>query len=169
MDRQEFFLLIPAIIYGVALVDLLKVFKNKKTYWEVVAWGSVMMLYVIITWLELFAKLDMVAANKWYYILLIGKAIILAQIASIITPVEKHMNTKDYFLSIKQAFFFLIAALTIFNFVLQEFYYDDHRPLLIRLSIVALALVCAFLNKMWIRVATLVIIFAILVQILILI
>jgi hypothetical protein len=167
MDKQEFFLLIPAIIYGVALVDLLKVFKNKKTYWEVVAWGSVMMLFVIITWLELFEKLDTVAANKWYYILLIGKAIIVAQIAAIITPEEKHMNTKDYFISIKQGFFLLIAALTIFNFVLQEFYYDDHRPWTFRLSIIAIALACAFFNKMWIRVATLIIVAAILIQILI--
>ena len=167
MDKQEFFLLIPAIIYGVALVDLLKVFKNKKTYWEVVAWGSLMMLFVIITWLELFAKLDMVAANKWYYVLMIGKAIIVAQIAAIITPEEKHMNTKDYFISIKQGFFLLIAALTIFNFVLQEFYYDDHRSLTIRLSITALALASAFFNKMWIRAATLIIITAILIQILI--
>lgn len=169
MDKQEFFLLIPAIIYGVALVDLLKVFKTKKTYWEVVAWGTVMMIYVIITWLELFAKLDMVAANKWYYIVLIGKAIIVAQIASIITPEEKHMDAKDYFLSIKQSFFLLIAALTIFNVLLQEFYYDDHRPLTIRLSIIALTLTCAFFNKIWIRTATLIITIAILVRILILI
>ena len=34
MQKQEFFLLIPAIIYGVALIDLLKVFGNNKIYWE---------------------------------------------------------------------------------------------------------------------------------------
>jgi hypothetical protein len=169
MDKQEFFLLIPAIIYGVALVDLLKVFKNKKTYWEVIAWGSVMMVYIIITWLELFAKLDMIAANKWYYILMIGKAIIVAQIAAIITPEEKDMNTKDYFISIKQGFFLLISLMTIFNYILQEFYYDDHRSWTLRLSIIALTLSCAFINKMWLRVATLIIISAILIQILVLI
>lgn len=169
MDKQEFFLLIPAIIYGVALVDLLKVYKTKKTYWEAVAWGTVMMGYIIITWLELFEKLDMVATNKWYYIVMIGKAIIVAQLASIITPEEKHLDAKDYFLSIKQSFFLLIAALTIFNVLLQEFYYDDHRPFAIRLSIITLTLTCAFFNKIWIRTATLIITIAILVRILILI
>jgi hypothetical protein len=37
VEKQEFFLLMPAIIYGVALIDLLKVFGDKKIYWELLA------------------------------------------------------------------------------------------------------------------------------------
>jgi hypothetical protein len=77
------------------------------------------------------------------------------------------MNTKDYFISIKQGFFLLIAALTIFNFVLQEFYYDDHRPWTFRHSIISIAIAFAIFKKKWIIVATLIIVAAILIQILI--
>ena len=48
MEKQEFFLLLPAIVYGVAIIDLLKVFSHEKNYWEMVAWGSLMMVYVVI-------------------------------------------------------------------------------------------------------------------------
>ena len=167
MEKQEFFLLMPAIIYGVALVDLLKVFKGRKTYWEVVAWGSVFMVYIVIIWLELWAKLDIVATDKWFFILTILKAILLAQIAGIITPEEKDTNTKNYFLSVRVKFFLMVSALVIFNIFLQEFFYNDHRPWFIRGSILALSLSCVFINKSWIRIATLVVTFGLLIRILI--
>ena len=47
MDKQEFFLLIPAIIYGVAIVDLLKIFGHKKNYIEMMGWGIYLMMPVI--------------------------------------------------------------------------------------------------------------------------
>ena len=167
MDKQEFFLLIPAIIYGVALVDLLKVFKTKKTYWEVVAWGSLFMVYIIIIWLELYAKLDIVATDKWFFILTILKAILLAQIAAIITPEEKDTNTRDYFLSVRVQFFLMVSAFIIFNSLLQEFFYNDHRPWAIRAAILSLSLACVFFNKAWIRITSLVVTFALLIGILI--
>ena len=167
MEKQEFFLLMPAIIYGVALVDLLKVFKSRKTYWEVVAWGSVFMVYIIIIWLELWAKLDLVATNKWFFILMILKAILLAQIAGVITPEEKNTNTKNYFLSVIVQIFLMVTALLIFNILLQEFFYNDYRPWSIRIAILVLSLSCVFFNKSWIRIATLVVTFALLISILI--
>ena len=167
MEKQEFFLLLPAIIYGVALIDLLKIFKGRKTYWEVVAWGSVFMIYIIIIWLELWAKLDMVATDKWFFILTIFKAILLAQIAASITPEEKDTNTKEYFLSVRVQFFLMVSALVIFNIFLQEFFYNDQRPWVIRIAILTLSLACVFFNKAWIRIVTLVVTFGLLINILI--
>ena len=167
MEKQEFFLLLPAIIYGVALIDLLKIFKGRKTYWEVVAWGSVFMIYIIIIWLELWAKLDMVATDKWFFILTIFKAILLAQIAASITPEEKDTNTKEYFLSVRVQFFLMVSALVIFNIFLQEFFYNDQRPWVIRIAILTLSLACVFFNKAWIRIVTLVVTFGLLIKILI--
>ena len=166
MEKQEFFLLLPAIIYGVALVDLLKVFKGRKTYWEVVAWGSVFMVYIVIIWLELWAKLDIVATDKWFFILTILKAILLAQIAGIITPEAKDTNTKNYFLSVRVQFFLMVSALVMFNIFLQEFFYNDHRPWTIRVAILSLSLSCVFFNKAWIRITTLVVTFGLLISIL---
>ena len=167
MEKQEFFLLLPAIIYGVALIDLLKIFKGRKTYWEVVAWGSVFMVYIIIIWLELWSKLDMVATDKWFFILTILKAILLAQIAASITPEEKDTNTKEYFLSVRVQFFLMVSALVIFNIFLQEFFYNDQRPWVIRIAILTLSLACVFFNKAWIRIVTLVVTFGLLINILI--
>ena len=48
MDKEEFFLLIPGIIYGVAIVDLLKVFSHKKNYFEMVGWAVLYLLAIII-------------------------------------------------------------------------------------------------------------------------
>ena len=42
----------PAIIYGVAIIDLVKVFSHKKNYLEMVAWGSLLMVYItIVGWI----------------------------------------------------------------------------------------------------------------------
>jgi hypothetical protein len=166
MERQEFFLLMPAIIYGVALIDLLKVFGNNKIYWELLAWGSLLMVNIIVIWLELWAKLDLVATDKWFFILVIIQAILLAQIAGVITPEEKHIDTKIYFHSIRRTFFLLISATIIFNFLSQELFYDDQRSWLIRPFILIMALACAFINKLWIRIASLVIIYGLLIKIL---
>ena len=108
MTKEEFFLLIPAIIYGVALVDLLKVFKGKLNYWELTVWGSIMMFYIVIVWLELFAKLELVSANKWFYLITIGKAIVVAQIAAVITPEDKDIDHKEYFLTVRRTIFGLM-------------------------------------------------------------
>ena len=98
MDNQEFFLLIPAIIYGVAIVDLLKVFKSRKTYWEITGWGVLLMVIIINTWAELYNKLGALVDSNINFFLIIGQSIVYAQAASLITPEEKHLNTKDYFL-----------------------------------------------------------------------
>ena len=76
MDRQEFFLLIPAILYGVSIVDLLKIFTHKKNYIEMVGWGLFMMLAVIYTWIDLFNKLPIVTSNNLNYFLIIIQAIL---------------------------------------------------------------------------------------------
>jgi hypothetical protein len=166
MERQEFFLLMPAIIYGVALIDLLKVFGNNKIYWELLAWGSMLMVNIVIVWLELWSKLDMVATNKWFFILTIFQAILLAQIAGVITPEEKDIDTKVYFFSIRKVFFLLISATIIVNFIGQEFFYDDHRPWLIRISVLILGLACAFIDKIWIRITSLVIFYGFIIKVL---
>ena len=48
MSKSEFILLIPGIIYGVALVDLLKVFRHKNTYWEIT--GNILTIYQLVSW-----------------------------------------------------------------------------------------------------------------------
>ena len=97
MSKQEFFLLIPAIIYGVAIVDLLKIFNHRKNYIEMMGWGIFVMMSVIFSWIELFNKLEVITNDNINFFLIIGNAILFARIAAVITPEEKDADTKSYF------------------------------------------------------------------------
>ena len=72
MEKQEFLLLIPAIIFGVAIVDLLKLFSHKKTYFELVGWGVFLMLAIISVWMRLFEKLEVVSSSNLLFLLIIA-------------------------------------------------------------------------------------------------
>ena len=154
MGKEEFFLLLPAIIYGVAVVDLLKVFRQKNNYWELIIWGALLMVYVIVIWLELWSKLDEVASDKWFFILTTLKAIVLALTSAVLTPELKDKDTKKYFLDHSKRFFLLIALIVVINFFLQEFFYDDQRSIFFRLALLAIFLLCALVNKLWFRTAS---------------
>ena len=74
MSKEEFVLLIPAIIYGVAIVDLLKTFRVK-IYWEIPVWGIYMLLNAIILALTLYGQLNAMAENNVVLILVVFQAI----------------------------------------------------------------------------------------------
>lgn len=151
MEKQEFLLLIPAIIFGVAIVDLLKLFGHKKTYFELVGWGVFLMLAIIAVWMRLFEKLEVVSSSNLLFLLIIGQAMFYARAANIITPEEKHEDTKAYFFSIQKSFFLLLAVIAIFNMLMQYFVYNDHQSEWVRPLGIALSLICAFSKNVWVR------------------
>ena len=156
MDKQEFFLLIPAIIYGVAIVDLLKIFGHKKNYVEMMGWGIYLMMSVIFLWTELYSKLDLIVASQLNFFLIIAQAIMIAMLARIITPEEKDVDTKAYFFSIRNNFFFLASAAVAYNVVLSYTLYVDERVLWVRLLAIALYLTVGFSNRLWVRITILI-------------
>ena len=151
MEKQEFLLLIPAIVFGVAIVDLLKLFSHKKSYFELVGWGVFLMLSIVSTWMRLFEKLDVVSSSNLLFILIIAQAMLYARAANIITPEEKHVDTKAYFFSIIKPFFILFAVIAFFNMLMQYFVFDDHQSGWIRPAGIVLALICAYVDKVWVR------------------
>ncbi len=153
MDKQEFFLLIPAIIYGVAIVDLLKIFRHKKTYWEVLVWGLLLMIIIINTWTELYQKLEHLVENSLHFFIIIAQAILYAQAANVITPEEMHIDTRKYFFSIRRTFFLILGSTTLMNLLVNYFVFADDREMWIRPTAFALILICAFVDKVWIRTA----------------
>lgn len=155
MDKQEFFLLIPAIIYGVAIVDLLKIFNHRKNYIEMMGWGIYMMLAVIYTWTQLYAKLDLITDSPTNFFLFIVQAIIMAKLANIITPEEKDHDTKQYFFNIRRTFFILASISTVYNSLLSFFIFEDRIPFLLRGLGITFFLIAAFSNNFWLRIAIL--------------
>lgn len=151
MDKQEFFLLIPAIIYGVAIVDLLKIFSHRKNYIEMVGWGIYVMLAVIYSWTELYFKLELITSNIINFYLVIIQAIILAMLARIITPEQKDEDTKAYFFNIRKPFFILASVSVVYNIFLSYYMYEDKLPIWIRSLAIFFYLVVAFSNRFWWR------------------
>jgi len=151
MEKQEFILFLPAIVYGIAVVDLLKIFRHKHSYWEMIAWGILLIAYIVVIWLELWSKLVTVASDKWFFILIIVHAVILAQAAFILTPEEKDSDTEKYFILIRKKFFVFLTIIVGMNLLLQQLFFDDQRPLLFRLTFIILFVICILVNKVWVR------------------
>lgn len=155
MDKQEFFLLIPAIIYGVAIVDLLKIFGHKKNYIEMVGWGLFVMMAVIFSWIELYNKLEVITSNNISFFFIIIQAIIFAKVAAIITPEEKDVDTKEYYFNVRRTFFLLLSGMTAYGILIQYFVYDDHSPSWLRPLVIVFYIICGFSSKYWLRLITL--------------
>lgn len=159
MDKIEFLLIIPAIIYGVAIVDLLKIFSHKKNYFELVAWGVFCLVAIVISWTEIYNKVDIIVKDNFSFYVLILQSIIIARIAAVITPEEKHINTKKYFMGVKRTFFLLLALSGIVNLLSQYFVFNDHSPIYLRPIIILIMLSCAFYDKVWYRTSILSLLF----------
>jgi hypothetical protein len=155
MDKQEFLLLIPAIMYGVAIVDLLKIFNHKKNYIEIVGWGMFVMVGVIFTWIELFNKLEFISSDNMSFFFIIFQAVLFARLAAIITPEEKDIDTKEYFMGIRKKFFWLMTITTLYSILLRYFVYDDSAVSWFRPVIIIIYLTAAYSNKYWLRVSVL--------------
>lgn len=125
MGKQEFFLLIPAIIFGVAVVDLLKVFSHRKPYFEMLGWALVMMAAIVVLWIDLYDRLEFIGNSNLMFLLLIGQAMLYAQSAAILTPEAQDIDTKKYFLENKRNFFLTLIGIIVFNFLLNQFVYLD--------------------------------------------
>ena len=151
MDKQEFLLLIPGIIYGVAIVDLLKIVQHKVNYWEVVFWGLMLLITIINHWMNLYQKLEYIVDDNVNFFLIIGQAMVYAQAANVITPDSNDEDTKAYFFEIRRKFFLIIAASILVNILLQFVVLDDHQ-LILRLTNLPVILACAFINKIWLRI-----------------
>jgi hypothetical protein len=149
-------LLIPAIIYGVAIVDLLKIFSHRKNYFEMVGWGIFVLLVVVFSWMELYHKLESVTGNNLNFFLIIAQSILFSQAAALITPEQDIIDTKAYFFEKRKNFFFVLIAISLLGFVMQYLVFDDQKPSWIRPLAITFFLIGAYSNKTWLRTAVLV-------------
>jgi len=159
MDKLEFLIIIPAIIYGVAIVDLLKIFNHKKSYFELVGWGIFILLAIVISWSEIFGKAESIVRSNVSFYVLVLQSIIVARVAAVITPEERHINTKKYFMQVKRSFFLLLALSAFVNLISQYFVYDDHAPIILRPLLILSMFACAYYDKVWFRTTILSILF----------
>ena len=151
MDKQEFFLLIPAIIFGVAVVDLLKVFSHKKPYFEMIGWALFLMGAIVALWIDLYERLELITNSNLMFLLLIGQAMLYAQASTVLTPEEKHLDAKEYFMSIRRVFFMIITGIILFNYLLNQFVYHNTDRQILRLFGVFIVGILIIYDRKWVR------------------
>ncbi len=126
-----------------------------------VAWGIALMLGICHTWILLYTKLDKIASDNIFFLIVIAQAIITAQIVSTLTPETKDTDTKFYFFDKRKTLFSLLLFANIINQLMQQFVFDDHVPAYYRLPGLILFTGSIFINKIWMRVITLAVFFII--------
>ena len=150
MSKSEFLLLIPGLIYGVGVVDLIKV-TFKKHYWEIYAWAIVLFLVLILQWYNFYENIDQAVENKLMFTLMMFSPLIFTRGCYLLTPTDE-MESKAYFLKYRKAFFLNIVALIIANSLLQYFLMavPDARSFG-RLLFLPLMIVASYWDNMWFR------------------
>ena len=151
MSKEEFLLIIPAVVFGIAVVDLNKIFKHKKGYYELIGWGLYLLLAICWLWYETYEKLGTFVDQKWGYFLLIIQAVLYSRAAAIITPEEKDIDTKNYYMAIKKPFFLILASIAALLIFYQLAFYDDGHILWVRFLAIPLLIGCAFIDNAWLR------------------
>jgi hypothetical protein len=150
MSKSEFILLIPGILYGVALIDLLKVTRHGKRYWETIVWAILLFLVVISDWFKLYNFVDLISNDIFLFTLYIVSPLIFVQTCFILTPEEEDEDMKAYFLKHKKVFFLSIVAYMLSKIAIQQYVLDDGK-LLFRIVGISLFIVSAFIDKIWVR------------------
>ena len=80
------------------------------------------MLYIVIVRIELWSKLILIAADKWFFIMTFSQAIVVSQTSAVITAEEKDIDTKEYFDRTRKKFFVFMSLIVVVNIVLAKFF-----------------------------------------------
>ena len=96
MSKSEFLLLIPGLIYGVGLVELMRIL-NRKMYWEIIAWSLIMFISLIIQWFGLYDRLEFLGLNMGIFTLLLINPLLFTRICHTLSPNENVVDTELYF------------------------------------------------------------------------
>jgi len=150
MSKAEFILLIPGILYGIALVDLLKIVRHGTKYWETIMWTFILFLVVIADWFKLYNFVDKISENITLFTLYILSPLIFVQVCFTLTPGENDTDMKKYFLDNRKAFFTTVVLYIISKLSIQYLVENDGK-LIIRLLGISLYSLCIFSDKIWVR------------------
>ena len=152
-------LLIPGLIYGVGMVQLLKVFQEG-TYWESRILAFLLFLSLIVNWF-VYAEALSESVNLVFYTLTMISPLLFTRACMVLMGSDQSDNSsKKHFFTIRRSFFFLLTAHTLVNVILQEFIYQGDYQIF-RFIGVLMLLACALFNYIWLRVAMMTIFLAI--------
>ncbi|UTW62420.1 hypothetical protein KFE98_20840 [bacterium SCSIO 12741] len=155
MDREEFFFLIPGVLYGIALFDLLSVFRAKKYYWESLAWALILFVSLVGNLFDLYPKLTAISQNLWVYLIYLLSPLMFVHACYVIASQDDKLEQKDRFITYRKSFFGALAGFILINILAQLFVVNDNR-LIFRLIVLAFFVPHLFIDQVKLRAVSLV-------------
>ena len=119
MEKQEFLFLIPGIIYGSAIFDLLSIGRAKKLYWESVLWVILLFFSVVVILFSLYEDLNNITSSVIDYSIFLASPILFAQASFLLSSGDKEVDLKDYFLINRKKFFLVTCSLKVVNMIIS--------------------------------------------------
>ncbi|MCB0480580.1 MAG: hypothetical protein KDC83_04065 [Flavobacteriales bacterium] len=119
MGKDEFLFLIPGVLYGIGIFDLLSLVRNKENYWENLLWATVMFFTLIALLFDFYEDLGKLTSNILYYTLFIFSPLFFVQSCYLISPDEKERDMKAHFDSNRRHFFISMTGVVLVNVLIQ--------------------------------------------------
>ncbi len=150
MEKQEFLFLIPGIIYGSAIFDLLSIGRAKKLYWESVLWVILLFFSVVVILFSLYEDLNIITSSIINYSIFLASPILFAQACFLLSSADKEADLKVYFLNNRKKFFIVMFSLEVVNIMISYLGINQAIPI-ISLVGLALLLLNVFFDKIYLR------------------
>jgi len=144
---------IPAIIYGLALVELVRIYRHKSQYWETNLLGFFLFLTIIFDRYKTFPYIDQLFDNMFVFTLYMIAPLVFMQACYTLTPEVEEDVAIEHFKNRRKSFFVLLAVFTSFNVVIEIFLIDQGM-LYMRIAVVLLFVSNALFDKLWLRAIT---------------
>jgi drug/metabolite transporter (DMT)-like permease len=145
-------------MYGMAVFDLISLFRSKKYYWESMLWGGLMFFALLTIVYRLFDVLELLTSNLGYYTLFIFSPLFFVQGSYSLTPKDEDDNMNELFHKRRQAFFGSLAGVLFINYLIGHFIVG-RQDLYPQLALLVLMALNVFIDKLYLRLTTAALVF----------
>lgn len=119
MDKEEFLFLIPGVLYGIAVFDLLSLVRNKKIYWESILWAALLFFTLVGMLFNLYDDLVLITSNILYYTIFLFSPIFFVQCCYLIAPSDPKADMKSGFEENRKYFFLSLGGVVLINTIVH--------------------------------------------------
>lgn len=158
MDIAKYMAVIPGILYGMALVELIKIYRHKSRYWETNLLGFLLFITIIYDKYKTFPYMNELFSNMAVFTLYLIGPFVFMHMCYTLTPENEDDEAEEHFLGIRKKFFYMLAIFTSFNIFIELLFINDGL-IYLRFLGVALYTLNGYFNWKWLRIITYSIIF----------
>lgn len=153
MDIAKYMAVIPGILYGMALVELIKIYRHKSRYWETNLLGFLLFITIIYDKYKTFPYMNELFSNMAVFTVYLIGPFVFMHLCYTLTPENEEDVAKEHFLGIRRKFFFMLAIFTTFNIMVELLIIHDGM-MYTRFLGVALYALNGLFDWKWLRIFT---------------